>query len=512
MAIYHLSTKPVSRSSGRTATASIAYRAGIAIKDERTGKEHDYTKRSGVAYTQLHTPNNLDIKRNDLWNLAETTETRKNSRTAREIVVNLPHELSGRLRIMLVNDFAKDLANQYGVAVDVAVHTPDAQGDNRNHHAHIMLTTRKLERLESGRVALTDKSQLEMSNTQLKERGLPSAREELKAIREQWANITNKHLKEAKIDARIDHRSHKDRGLEQLPTKKLGWEASALERKGIKTATGEYNRMVEEYNHTMKQLAIIEKSLKADTEQREQSNDRTRERIETAIKYIENAIQNTAWADRKTKLVTQVVGECQRELEGAEREIDASASAIDQADRSIAEHQQSKLKAEREAQRQQQAKELLLQKSQELHAQAVKGEKAIDVYHTRLADIENQFEQLSLKPLKKELAELQQAYDTAKKPFTTREKTWVHQRSEKRTVLRRLERQISVKEFQDKGKYKQHAKDWIAKNEPQKQQEAWQGQQAIKEYKEQQKQQEPKVEQIEVRTSKSQNNDKGMER
>ncbi|MGP9780740.1 MobQ family relaxase, partial [Psychrobacter sp. 364] len=329
MAIYHLSTKPVSRSSGRTATASIAYRAGIAIKDERTGKEHDYTKRSGVAYTQLHTPNGLKIKRNELWNLAETTETRKNSRTAREIVVNLPHELSGRLRMMLVNDFAKDLANQYGVAVDVAIHTPDAQGDNRNHHAHIMLTTRKLERLESGRVALTSKSQLEMSNTQLKERGLPSAREELKAIREQWANITNKHLKEAKIDARIDHRSHKDRGLEQLPTKKLGWEASALERKGIKTSTGDYNRKVEEYNHAMQQLAIIEKSLNAVTEQREQSNDRLREGIERAVKLIENATQNTAWADRNTKLVTQVVGECQRELEGAEREINASASAID---------------------------------------------------------------------------------------------------------------------------------------------------------------------------------------
>ena len=342
MAIYHLSTKPVSRSSGRTATASIAYRAGIAIKDERTGKEHDYTKRSGVVSTRLHTPNGLKIERNELWNLAETTETRKNSRTAREIVVNLPHELSGRGRIMLVNEFAKDLANQYGVAVDVAIHTPDAQGDNRNHHAHIMLTTRKLERLESGRVALTDKSQLEMSNTQLKERGLPSAREELKIIREQWANITNKHLKEAKIDARIDHRSHKDRGLKLLPTKKLGWEASALERKGIKTATGDYNRRVEEYNHAMQQLAIIEKSLNAVTEQREQSNDRLRAGIERAVKLIENTTQNTAWADRKTKLVTQVVGECQRELEGAEREIDASASAIDQADRSIAEHQQTK--------------------------------------------------------------------------------------------------------------------------------------------------------------------------
>ncbi|MGP9493313.1 hypothetical protein [Psychrobacter sp. AOP7-B1-24] len=39
MAIYHLSTKPVSCSSGRIATASIAYRADTAIKDERTDKE-----------------------------------------------------------------------------------------------------------------------------------------------------------------------------------------------------------------------------------------------------------------------------------------------------------------------------------------------------------------------------------------------------------------------------------------------------------------------------------------
>ena len=509
MAIYHLSTKPISRSSGRTATASIAYRAGIAIKDERTGKEHDYTKRSGVAYTRLHTPNGLKIKRNELWNLAETTETRKNSRTAREIVVNLPHELSGRLRMMLVNDFAKDLANQYGVAVDVAIHTPDAQGDNRNHHAHIMLTTRKLERLESGRVALTSKSQLEMSNTQLKERGLPSAREELKAIREQWANITNKHLKEAKIDARIDHRSHKDRGLEQLPTKKLGWEASALERKGIKTATGDYNRKVEEYNHAMQQLAIIEKSLNAVTEQREQSNDRLREGIERAVKLIESATYNTAWADKRARQVNERVNDSQQGIEGAEREINASASAIDQADRRIAEHQQSKLKAEREAQLQQQAKELLLQNSQELHAQAVKGEKAVNAYETRLANIEKQFEQLSLKPLKKELAELQQAYDTAKKPMMTSQSKWSKQQLEKRTVLRSLERQISVKEVQDRGKYKQHAKDWIAKNEPQTVQEAQQGQQAIKEYRKQiEPQKTPQQQQVRV----VRDSDKGIDR
>lgn len=332
MAIYHLSTKPVSRSSGRTATASIAYRAGIAIKDERTGKEHDYTKRSGVVSTRLHTPNDLKIERNELWNLAEATETRKNSRTAREIVVNLPHELSGRQRIMLVNEFAKDLATQYGVAVDVAVHTPDAQGDNRNHHAHIMLTTRKLERLESGRVALTDKSQLEMSNTQLKERDLPSARDELKLIRKQWADLTNKHLKEAKVDARIDHRSHKDRGLEQLPTQKLGWEASAMERKGIATDKGDYNRMVKAFNQTLNQVTVLDKNINDLEDQREQSNDRLREAIDQATKHVEFTARNTARTDQNTDFADKVIDDAQQQTEEAER-------VIDRADRAIAKHQ-----------------------------------------------------------------------------------------------------------------------------------------------------------------------------
>lgn len=341
MAIYHLSTKPVSRSSGRTATASIAYRAGIAIKDERTGKEHDYTKRSGVVSTRLHTPNDLEIKRNELWNLAETTEKRSNSRTAREIVVNLPHELSGRERIMLVNEFAKDLADKYGVAVDVAVHTPDAQGDNRNHHAHIMLTTRKLERLESGRVALTSKSQLEMSNTQLKERDLPSARDELKLIRKQWADLTNKHLKEAKVDARIDHRSHKDRGLEQLPTQKLGWEASAMERKGIATDKGDYNRMVKAFNQTLNQVTVLDKNINDLEDQREQSNDRLREAIDQATKHVEFTARNTARTDQNTDFANKVIDDAQQQTEEAER-------VIDRADRAIAKHQRQ-LEAKQES-------------------------------------------------------------------------------------------------------------------------------------------------------------------
>ena len=251
MAIYHLSTKPISRSSGRSAVASIAYRAGIAITDERLGKTYDYTKRHGVLWTGLATPNDVKVDRNELWNLAEKSENRSNSRTAREIVINIPHELmqgdqgTGN---MLAHEFASQLSKKYQVAVDVAVHAPDKQGDNRNFHAHLLLTTRKLEQDRHGNIKLTDKSQLEMSNTQLKQAGLLSNQDELKEIRKAWADLTNDYLAEHGIDERIDHRSHKDRGLDTLPTVKMGWQATELERKGIRTDVGNKNRDIKAYN------------------------------------------------------------------------------------------------------------------------------------------------------------------------------------------------------------------------------------------------------------------------
>ncbi len=251
MAIYHLSTKPISRSSGRSAVASIAYRAGIKITDERLGKTYDYTKRSGVLWTGLATPKGFDIDRNELWNLAEKTETRSNSRTAREIVINIPHELmqgdqsAGK---MLAYEFATNLSQKYQIAVDIAVHAPDKQGDNRNYHAHLLLTTRQIEQSKDGIFKLGKKSQLEMSNAQLKQAGLLSNQDELKEIRKEWAQLANKYLAEQGINARIDHRSHADRGLKTLPTVKMGWQATELERQGIRTDVGDQNRAIKAYN------------------------------------------------------------------------------------------------------------------------------------------------------------------------------------------------------------------------------------------------------------------------
>ncbi|WP_249921255.1 MobA/MobL family protein [Pseudomonas lundensis] len=54
-------------------------------------------------------------------------------------------ELSPAQRRELTQGIAQALADRYGTAGTLAVHTPDREGDQRNHHAHILMTTRRLE-------------------------------------------------------------------------------------------------------------------------------------------------------------------------------------------------------------------------------------------------------------------------------------------------------------------------------------------------------------------------------
>lgn len=246
MAIFHLSTKPIKRSSGRSATASAAYRAACEIEDKRTGVTHDYSKKSGVVNSEAFVVirgEKVAVDRAQLWNAAEFAEKRKDARTAREIVINLPHELSKELRQNLVEDFTEYVAQKYNVAIDYAIHEPDKHGDNRNHHAHILMTTREAT-LKNGSVELGKKTSLELSNTKLKTLDMPKTQEQIVSLRESWATMTNDYLSFANVDARIDHRSFEEQGLSIKPTIKLGWEASALERSGIATDRGDFNRAI----------------------------------------------------------------------------------------------------------------------------------------------------------------------------------------------------------------------------------------------------------------------------
>jgi len=239
MASNTCSMKPVKRSAGRSATAAAAYRAGEEVTDQRTGEVHDYTRKNGIVSAQIIAPAGAPAWAHDrdaLWNHAEQTETRGNARVAREFVIGLPHELSDDQRQILAHEFAQSLVDRYGFAADVCIHRPDRDGDQRNHHAHILCTTREMgpEGLGKKTRALDDRKQ---------------GPEETKWFRQDFEARTNAALEAANIVERVDMRSFKDQGLDFEPTQHMGPAATAMERKNPgSTRIGQENRARQERN------------------------------------------------------------------------------------------------------------------------------------------------------------------------------------------------------------------------------------------------------------------------
>ena len=238
MAIYHLSVKPISRSGGRSATAAAAYRSAEKIYDRTSGEVFDYTRKRGVEHSEIVLPASAakrDINwardRQQLWNAAEVAENRKDARVAREYEVALPHELTKQQRLELTRTFATQLANKYGCAVDYSIHKPHREGDERNFHAHILTTTRVVEPLGLGA-----KTEIEWKDSDRAKRGLVSARHEITAIRERWAELANHALQHANVKERVDHRTLEAQGIEREPTIHLGPAVTALQRRGARSS------------------------------------------------------------------------------------------------------------------------------------------------------------------------------------------------------------------------------------------------------------------------------------
>lgn len=248
MAIYHCTTKTVNRSSGRTAVASMAYRAGEKLTDERTGLTHDFTRKEGVVYTEILSNLDTELDRSKVWNLAEKSENRKDARTAREWVIALPDELDEEQRKELAREFAQSLVDRYGVVADLAIHAPSKGGDDKNHHAHILLTTRKAELDTENKLVLTQKSEIELSNTKRKSLGMGTSQEEIKQIRATWANLANHALEYAGYRERIDHRSYADQGNQLQATIHEGSKVTQMRRKGIDTEISRFNDTIKQQN------------------------------------------------------------------------------------------------------------------------------------------------------------------------------------------------------------------------------------------------------------------------
>ena len=316
MAIYHMEAKVVSRGAGRSAVAASAYLSCSRLYNDYDGIQHDYTKKRGLVWQEVFLPKCAPQEwqdREQLWNAVEEVETAKDSRLAREFVVALPIELSREEQVELLQEFIREQFVSDGMCADAAIHDTDGH----NPHAHILLTVRPLDErgkwqyktekeylcMKNGeeqgftaaefRTAKNDgwekqypykvgKKKVYMTPSDAEVQGLVRAdkhpkstrygrqnpiserwnsEEQLVVWRKAWADVTNRYLERYGHDARIDHRSHAERGLVEQPTIHEGVVARAMEKKGIISDRCELNRQIKADNALLRELKAAVKKL-----------------------------------------------------------------------------------------------------------------------------------------------------------------------------------------------------------------------------------------------------------
>lgn len=223
-AIFHFACKVHGRSTGANAVRLAAYRAGERLRSDLTGRIHNYTRKTEVAFKAILAP---DVSapwvtdRGVLWNTVDSMEARKDAQLAREIEVALPLALSRDQQIELLTNWVQEVFVSQGMVADVCLH--DKVG---NPHSHILLTLREIGPNGFGK----------------KNRSW-NAPPLLETWRESWADFVNNFLEKAGLDIRIDHRSYRRRGVDLTPTRHIG-RANQFNQEKIETLSLE-NKLIE---------------------------------------------------------------------------------------------------------------------------------------------------------------------------------------------------------------------------------------------------------------------------
>jgi MobA/MobL family len=217
MAIFSLNHRPVGRSTHAPGTACAHARY--------------ITRESAMSELIGRVPDGYEMNRTGVMNWLHDGELadRSNARVCDKFIVALPLELSPDERSELLRDFIREIGAE-NVGWTAAIH---AKGeDEQNPHAHVIVRDRDL---DTGKRVLGT-----------------SEKDSTQRIRVTWAEVTNRALERAGVEARIDHRSHAERGIEELPGIHLG-PAAHMEARGIPTERGEHLRDIKAANHELRE-------------------------------------------------------------------------------------------------------------------------------------------------------------------------------------------------------------------------------------------------------------------
>lgn len=159
------------------------------------------------------------------WKAADKFE-RANGATYREMVIALPNELNLEQNVTLTKRLIEDLVGNK--PYQFALHAPDAKlGEKENTHVHLMTSDRQPDGIDRSPEEVFKRSNPKFPSLGgcKKDSGGKSPmqlRDDVIDKRKRVASVQNQMLAECGIDARVDHRSHRARGIERQPERHLG--------------------------------------------------------------------------------------------------------------------------------------------------------------------------------------------------------------------------------------------------------------------------------------------------
>ena len=274
MAIYHFSAKVISRANGSSAVASAAYRAAERLHDDRLGRDHDFSNKAGVGHSEIMLPKGAPERLNDrttLWNEVEAGEKRKDAQLAREVEFSIPRELNQEQGVQLARDFVEKQFVERGMVADLNVHWDMGKDGQPKPHAHVMLSMR-----EVGPEGFGQKVR-EWNSTAL-----------LQEWREAWAEHVNERLAELDIDARIDHRTLQDQGIDLEPQHKIGPAASRMPEQGLEAERVEDHARIARENG---EKIIVNPQIALDAITRQQATFTRRDLAQFAFRHSDGKDQ-----------------------------------------------------------------------------------------------------------------------------------------------------------------------------------------------------------------------------
>jgi hypothetical protein len=155
------------------------------------------------------------------WQAADQYE-RANGATYREIEVALPREMTPDQRVELVRDMVgQELGGKH--AYTWAIHNPAASLEGGEQpHAHIMYSERTIDAIDRDPEQYFKRYNAKNPDKGGCRKDSAGTEERLQATRQRWAQVQNLHLEQHGYEARVDHRSLKDQGIERTPEPHFG--------------------------------------------------------------------------------------------------------------------------------------------------------------------------------------------------------------------------------------------------------------------------------------------------